>query len=72
MIFLTTYPPTITLRDIITNVIFWGVVIALYKNRDKTPQNRKMWNAVQIFFAVLLATLGANYVKTRLKDWWAK
>lgn len=72
MTLLTTYPPTITFSSIIVNIIFWGIVIALYKNRNKSPQNKKMWNTVQIFLAVLLATLGANYIKKSVKDWLSK
>ena len=69
---LTTYPATITLGDVLINVIFWGAIIALYRSRNKTQQNKNMWRGVQIFFAVLLVTLGANYAKKSIKDWWSK
>jgi chromate transport protein ChrA len=72
MIILTTYPPQITFGNILINVIFWATIIALYRSRNKTPQNKKMWRGVQIFFAVLLVTLGANYAKKSIKDWWSK
>ena len=63
MIILEAYPPTITLGNILINVIFWGAIIALYRSRNKTQQNKNMWRGVQIFFAVLLVTFGANYAK---------
>ena len=72
MIILTTYPTTITFEDILINVIFWGVIIALYRSRNKTQQNKNMWRGAQIFFAVLLVTLGANYTKKKVKEWWSK
>lgn len=72
MTILTTYSAQITFGDIIINIIFWGVIIALYRSRNKTPQNQKMWRGVQMFFTVLLVTLGANYAKDKIKDWWSK
>lgn len=72
MIFLTTHPPQITLGNVLINVIFWAVVIALYRSRNKTEQNKNMWRGMQIFLAVLLVTLGANYAKKSIKDWWSK
>jgi hypothetical protein len=72
MIILTTHPPQITLGNVLINVIFWAAVIALYRSRNKTTQNKNMWRGVQIFFAVLLVTLGANYAKKSIKDWWSK
>lgn len=72
MIFLTTHPPQITLGNVLINVIFWAGVIALYRSRNKTEQNKKMWRGMQIFLAVLLVTLGANYAKKSIKDWWSK
>jgi len=72
MIILTTYPPQITFGNVLINVIFWTTIIVLYRSRNKTPQNKKMWRGVQIFFAVLLVTLGANYAKKSIKNWWSK
>jgi hypothetical protein len=72
MIFLTTYPPQISFSDVCINIFFWGGVIAIYRSRNKTEQNKKMWRAVQIFLAVLLVTLGANYAKKSIKSWWEK
>jgi len=72
MIILTTYPPQISFSDICINVVFWLVVVLLYKSRNKTPQNKKMWTVVQTFLIVLVATLGVNYAKKSIKDWWNK
>lgn len=32
----------------------------------------KLWNTIQLFFGVLLVTLGANYAKKGIKAWWNK
>ena len=72
MIILEAYEPQITLENVLFNIIFWAGVIALYRNRNKTTQNMKMWRGVQAFFTVLLITLCANYAKKSIKDWWSK
>ena len=72
MIILTTYPPTITFGNVLINVIFWGLIIHLYRNRDRTETHTKLWYHVKIFLAVLVATLGINYAKKSVKDWWGK
>ena len=69
---LEAFPATISMSNIIFNIIFWTIIIALYRSRNKTEQNKKMWHGVQVFFAVLLVTLGANYAKKSIKDWWSK
>ena len=72
MIILEAYPATITYGHFIFNVVFWVVIIALYRSRNKTQQNKNIWRGIQMFFAVLLVTLGANYAKKSIKDWWSK
>jgi hypothetical protein len=72
MIFLTTYPAHITIGDIVLNIIVWGTVIILYRNRNKSEKNAKAWSAVSTFFGMLLLILGANYAKKSVKEWWNK
>jgi hypothetical protein len=72
MKFLEAFPATISFSSIIINVIFWAVIIALYRSRNKTAINKSMWRGVQVFFMVLLVTLGVNYAKKSIKDWWSK
>lgn len=72
MIFLEAFPATIPFSSIVFNILFWAAVIAIYRNRNKSEHNKKMWRGIQMFFAVLLVTLGANYAKKSIKDWWSK
>ena len=72
MIFLTTYPPTITFGAVIVNVIFWGLVIGLYRGRNKSEGHNTAWKTMMIFLGVLVATLGINHAKKSIKDWWSK
>jgi hypothetical protein len=72
MIFLTTYPAHITFGDIILNVIVWGVVIVLFRNRKRSEKDARAWGVVTTFFGALLLILGANYAKKSAKTWWEK
>jgi hypothetical protein len=72
MTFLTTHPPHITFNDVVINVIFWALVIGLFRNRKKSEDHNRAWRIMMIFLGVLVATLGINYAKKSVKDWWEK
>jgi len=72
MIVLEAFPMIIPMKSIIVNIIFWGLVYVLYKNKSKSKETAGLWRLVSTFLAVLLATLGANYAKKSIKDWWSK
>lgn len=69
---LEAYPMIIPMKSIIVNIIFWGLVYVLYKNKSKSKETAGLWRLVSTFLAVLLATLGANYAKKEIKEWWNK
>jgi hypothetical protein len=70
MIFLEAYPSIIPTSSIIFNIVFWGLVYIIYKNKHKSKEIAGLWNILATFLAVLGATLGANYIKKEIKDWW--
>jgi len=72
MIILEAYPPIIPISSVIFNIIFWGLVYIIYKNRNKSKDMVGLWRIISMFFTVLLVTLGANYTKKKVKDWWSK
>jgi hypothetical protein len=72
MIILEAYPPIIPMSSVIFNIIFWGLVYIIYKNRNKSKDMAGLWRIISMFFTVLLVTLGANYAKKKVKDWWSK
>jgi hypothetical protein len=69
---LEAFPPIIPVSSVIFNIIFWGLVYIIYRNRNKSKDMAGLWRIISVFFVVLLATLGANYAKKSIKDWWSK
>jgi hypothetical protein len=69
---LEAFPSIIPMSSIIFNIIFWSLVYIIYKNRNKSKDMAGLWRIISMFFIVLLATLGANYAKKSIKDWWSK
>ena len=56
---------------IFTNMcLAWALVIFTYITRNTFLGF--LWRYMKIFFIVLLVTLGANYAKGKVKDWWNK
>jgi len=47
-------------------IIFWSVIFVIFLIGGP------LWRIVKLFFIVLLATLGINFVKKEVKDWWNK
>jgi len=72
MTLLTTHPSTITFGDIIINVVVWVSVFAIFRNRKKSETTGNLWRYVSTFLVILVATLGINFTKDKLKDWWNK
>jgi hypothetical protein len=56
----------------VQSVFLWLIILALYLLRNTNPAFKKIWYFVRMFFIVLLLTLGANYAKDKIKDWWSK
>jgi UDP-N-acetylmuramyl pentapeptide phosphotransferase/UDP-N-acetylglucosamine-1-phosphate transferase len=72
MKFLEAYPPTpITPAEIGGVIVFIGVMVILFLLR-KHPVFNVIYNIVVIFLVVLFATLGANFLKKEIKEWWEK
>ena len=71
MIFLTTYPDTLSPDEILFCVIFFVVMLLLYIFRH-IPIVGVLWKIIAMFFVVLFATLFANYAKKEIKEWWSK
>lgn len=69
---LEAFPAIIPFSSVVFNIIFWGLVYIIYKNRNKSKDMKGLWYIISTFFAVLLVTLGANYAKKSIKDWWSK
>ena len=67
-----TIPQQTTMGDLIFNIVFWGVIWVLYKSRNASPWNQKVWDGIKWFFIIVLVVLGANYTKKKVKDWWSK
>ena len=61
---------TFTPEDIFTLIVFGLITLVLYLLRN-TPLGF-MWYIMKILLIVLLITLGANYAKKGIKDWWNK
>ena len=72
MIILEAYPSIIPMSSVIFNIIFWGLVYIIYKNKNKSKDMAGLWRIISVFFTVLLVTLGANYAKKSIKNWWSK
>lgn len=72
MIILEAYPAIIPFSSVVFNIIFWGLVYIIYKNKHKSKDMAGLWGIISMFFTVLLAILGANYAKKSIKDWWSK
>jgi len=56
---------------ILTNsILSWGFVIFAYITRNTFLGF--LWKGMRLFFVVLFLTLGTNYAKGKIKDWWNK
>lgn len=53
-------------KELMDVIIFWSVIFLIFLIGGAP------WRAVKLFFIVLLATLGINFVKKEVKDWWNK
>jgi len=63
-------PPTPTPVEVGGFFIFISVMIVLFFLGRKYPIFNVIYNIVVIFLAVLFATLGANFLKKEIKEWW--
>ena len=59
------------LDDFIMTWSFITVVFIVYWNKHKPGWN-KVWNLLVMAGWVLILTLGANYAKKSIKEWWKK
>jgi hypothetical protein len=57
-------------RQILEGLLVWIPILVIYLLRN--TKLGFLWKGLRMFFIVLLLTLGANYAKKSVKEWWEK
>ena len=64
---LEAYPPELSGKDILYNLLFWGIGVLLYVGRN-TEIIRPIWKLYKLFLYLLFATLLFGFIKERFKS----